>query len=95
MTNITIFKCVDKMSGQLIKWSDIVCYMFMQNGLCLCIHNTVLLLSNKDYQAVQLCTISSNAFYNYNFYRMVAWMKVDNIEQELMIIPTYTKDDVS
>ena len=30
------YKCVDKMSGQLIKWSDIVCYMFMPSGLCLC-----------------------------------------------------------
>ena len=67
-------------------------HMFMPSGLCLCMHNIVLLLSNKGYQAVQLCTISSNA---YNFYRMVAWMNVDNIEQELMIIPTYTKDDVS
>ena len=52
VTNITIFKCVDKMSGQLIKWSDIVCYMFMPSGLCLCMHNIVLLLSNKGYQAV-------------------------------------------
>ena len=58
VTNITIFKCVDKMSGQLIKWSDIVCYMFMPSGLCLCMHNIVLLLSNKGYQAVQLCTIT-------------------------------------
>ena len=40
------------MSGQLIKWFDIVCYMFMPSGLCLCMHNIVLLLSNKGYQAV-------------------------------------------
>ena len=46
VTNITTFKCADKMSGQQIKCSDIVCYMFMPSGLCLCMHNIVLLYTN-------------------------------------------------